>query len=396
MSNICAIKAAFTLGTAFSSGCSGGRLLPVTVLVLSVMALHAPSHADDIQALAKTDGNLAEARKLAESLQATPETELTDVLSAMKGATDVSKNWLLSVAQTVADRDASASMRTLEGFLRETSNDPDARFWAFRYLTQGRPDIRQQLLETMMEDPSLPLRYEAVKLRLQRLDEAETMAPEARTAAYEAAFRQARLPSQVQPIAEKLDELGKEVDLQSHFGFLNEWKAVGPFDNRDGVGFEAAYAPEKDYLAGALGSGAYAAKDEQEVEWKVISTTAKDGLLDLSEAYEKEKGAVVYAWAEFESPSQLPCEVRVGSANGTKVWVNQELVIAKDIYHAGNQIDQYVAPVTLKPGKNSILVKSCQNEQTEPWAQDWAFQLRFTDNTGFAIQQGGSRTSTGQ
>jgi hypothetical protein len=31
------------------------------------------------------------------------------------------------------------------------------------------------------------------------------------------------------------------------------------------------------------------------------------------------------------------------------------------------------------------VVKVCQNEQTEPWAQNWAFQLRLCDATGKAI-----------
>ena len=48
-------------------------------------------------------------------------------------------------------------------------------------------------------------------------------------------------------------------------------------------------------------------------------------------------------------------------------------------------VDQYVEPVVLERGKNVILIKVAQNEQTEDWAQDWAFQLRVCDPVGTAI-----------
>jgi hypothetical protein len=65
--------------------------------------------------------------------------------------------------------------------------------------------------------------------------------------------------------------------------------------------------------------------------------------------------------------------------------VNGELVISNHVYHAGNAIDQFSASVTLRPGVNQILLKICQNEQTDSWAQDWQFQARMTDSTGKKI-----------
>ena len=37
------------------------------------------------------------------------------------------------------------------------------------------------------------------------------------------------------------------------------------------------------------------------------------------------------------------------------------------------------------PKANEILIKVCQNEQTENWAQSWMFQLRLCDATGVAV-----------
>jgi hypothetical protein len=42
----------------------------------------------------------------------------------------------------------------------------------------------------------------------------------------------------------------------------------------------------------------------------------------------------------------------------------------------------------LKKGTNKILVKTCQNEQTESWAQDWKLQIRITDTAGKALSSG--------
>ncbi len=46
------------------------------------------------------------------------------------------------------------------------------------------------------------------------------------------------------------------------------------------------------------------------------------------------------------------------------------------MYHTGFPIDQYVGQGELQRGSNLILVKLCQNDQKEDWAQAWAFRLR--------------------
>lgn len=59
--------------------------------------------------------------------------------------------------------------------------------------------------------------------------------------------------------------------------------------------------------------------------------------------------------------------------------------MANEVYHSGSSLDQYVASGKLKRGRNVILLKICQNEQTENWAQDWEFQLRICDAVGTAV-----------
>jgi hypothetical protein len=105
----------------------------------------------------------------------------------------------------------------------------------------------------------------------------------------------------------------------------------------------------------------------------------------LNEAIAKEKSVVAYARAEFYSQREQPAELRLGSLNATKIWLNDKLVADNEVYHALTKMDQYIGKGVLKPGKNVILVKICQNEQTEDWAVDWKFQLRVCDAAGTAI-----------
>jgi hypothetical protein len=68
--------------------------------------------------------------------------------------------------------------------------------------------------------------------------------------------------------------------------------------------------------------------------------------------------------------------------------LNGELLTANQVYHAGMEVDQYVAHGRLDEGPNQILVKVCQNEQEESWAQRWQFQLRVCDELGTAVLAG--------
>ena len=49
------------------------------------------------------------------------------------------------------------------------------------------------------------------------------------------------------------------------------------------------------------------------------------------------------------------------------------------------RIDQYTLPVQLAKGKNTLLIKLCQNEQKESWTDQWQFQMRICDATGTAL-----------
>ena len=60
------------------------------------------------------------------------------------------------------------------------------------------------------------------------------------------AFTAARDLDQIEQLDKELTRLKDPVDLARHFGFIARWRAIGPFDNRKGIGFEAVYPPEED------------------------------------------------------------------------------------------------------------------------------------------------------
>ena len=108
-------------------------------------------------------------------------------------------------------------------------------------------------------------------------------------------------------------------------------------------------------------------------------------MVDLAKALAPHKGAVTYAATEFASATAQTVEVRLGTPNAWKLWVNGQLAFARDECHRGTMLDQYKVPVKLQPGKNTLLLKVCQNEQTEDWAQKWQYQLRICTSAGSAV-----------
>ena len=80
-----------------------------------------------------------------------------------------------------------------------------------------------------------------------------------------------------------------------------------------------------------------------------------------------------------------PVELRLGCENAWKIWVNGKFLFGRDEYHRGMEVDQYRLTTELKKGRNTILVKLCQDEMKEEWTKGWEFQLRITDALGTPI-----------
>ncbi|MFM7517395.1 MAG: hypothetical protein ACKO3V_10660 [Pirellula sp.] len=112
------------------------------------------------------DAGVAQASKLAKELSARDDLGSLTALRAMKGATSLGKNWLLGLANAAQNR-KPASKNELEAFLTNMSEDAEARYTVFRWLTDGNAEVRKQWLGKMTDDPSPEIRYEAIALALE-------------------------------------------------------------------------------------------------------------------------------------------------------------------------------------------------------------------------------------
>ena len=329
-------------------------------------------------------------------LSAASASDLLQILIGFEGASPLAANYLRNAVESVVDRHLAANKplpaKQLESFVLKRSNDPRARRLAFEVLAKVDLKAGDRLVPKMLLDPSPEFRRDAV----QRLvGEAEGLGKDSDNKAkqlYRKALSGATDSDQVKKISNSLKDLGDEVDLVTHFGFLTDWRIVGPFDNRGFIGFDIAYAPEKelDFVAKLQ------AKDG-EVAWGVITTSDEFGIVDIAKSVAPHKGAVMYLATSYESAANRNVEFRFGTPNAWKLWVNGKFLFGRDEYHRGMAIDQYRVPAKLKAGKNVILLKLCQNEQDDDWAQRYQIQIRVCDPSGVAVLpvKSGSRSTTG-
>lgn len=323
--------------------------------------------------------------------------QLPEILAGMKGAGKLSENWFRAVVEAVAQRELKKGgelpIDGLEGFLADTSQSPRARRLAYELVAGVDDSAQSRLIPRLLNDPSLELRRDAIALAIDEAAKLEESGKKDEAAKqYLVAFTAARSIDQIKSTSEKLQSLDQQIDVPLHMGFVMQWYLAGPFDNTDKQGFDVAYPPEKSVDLSATYKGKVG-----EVKWVKHESKDKYGIIDLNEIFNRpkegdtykltneHKGTIGYAYTEFKASEAKDVDLRIGCINANKVWLNGELLTANHVYHSGMEIDQYLAQGRVKEGVNKILVKVCQNEQEESWAQRWQFQLRVCDHLGTAV-----------
>jgi hypothetical protein len=316
---------------------------------------------------------------------------LIPTLAGLDDAKPVAANWLRLAAQAIAENEERAKRPLpagkLEAFVKDAKHAPASRRAAYDLLVQADPKAPERLLPGMIEDSSVELRRDAIARAIEKATPLIKSDAEKAGAEFKVLFHASRDLDQVEKIAKTLKELKVSPDLNKHFGVLEEWTLAGPFDSTKGAGFAKAYEPEMKVDLAAT----YKGKGGKEVKWLPHASTETYGVVDLNKAIEKpkdaerHKDAVAYAFTAIHSEKNRPVEIRFGCISAIKVFLNGKEVFAREEYHHGQRFDQYLGIGTLKAGRNEILVKVCQNNQTENWAQDWKFQVRLCDSTGGAL-----------
>jgi hypothetical protein len=316
---------------------------------------------------------------------------LLALLRALDGAGPLASNWLRAAIDSIAERAHLAGRplpaAELEAFALDRSHDGPARRLAYEWLAKVDPSAPDRLVPGMIDDPSVELRRDAVVRRLAAAEELFEKAKKPTALdAYRNLFPAARDEDQVELIAKRMEELGEKVDVGRHYGFVRSWRLIGPFDNADGIGFEARYPPE-DAAPAALDWTAQHAGKSGPVRWLESATDERRGVIDINKAIGKLQGVVAYGATVIRADEARPVSIRVGTPNAVKVWLNGKLIITREEYHHGMSIDQYRGTGRLEKGENVILIKLCQNEQKDDWAQSWSFQVRACDLTGGGLER---------
>ena len=378
-------------------------ILPVFHVVL-ITALIAPtvvaqSNSDNaalmgaikqVKNVQRHGGGHAKAVEAMNVLNSASASEIPVLLEGLDGANPISANWIRAAIQKAVAGSESLPADSIAAYFKDQSKNPQGRWLAWQIVCDCKSEFRDQTIDGLVTDPSMPLRaigiakqMEDAKAMGKDVENMDSEAKDKKLAILKSALENARDVKQISSIAKSMSPLGEEVDLPKHLGLLPTWDLVAGFDNKEESGFDVAYEPEK--IAATLELKQYTVGDEV-FDWSNATTTEKSGAVDLNKVIGKKKGVIAYAATTFESSSERDAEVRIGTPNAHKIWVNGELVMSNEIYHNSNSIDKFSAPVKLKKGDNKVLVKLCQNEQTQSWAQDWSFQFRFCDSTGKAIR----------
>jgi hypothetical protein len=389
------------------------RALGVVLLgVLTAASAQAASKAEALLKIIKTVGREgagnAEAARAWKDLVALGPEALLDILAAMDDRDPVTSNWLGAAAEAIVEKDKEFLARRNEvtAFIARRSNPGVGRRLAFEMMARFDALATARMLRKMLDDPDPELRRAAVALALSSAEawgergrelagtaggvltvavEAAHFVKEKNRPTVVAAYRQALAGAvdqdQVEAAARALKPLGVDIDLARHFGVVRRWQLVTPFDNGDGVGFKAVYPPEK----GVDVKVVYNGKDDEDARWSQHVARDPLGNVDLNKVLGKKKGVVAYAFAVVEATEAREVEIRSGSPNALKIFLNGKEVFTHEEYHHGMRLDQFVCRGNLKKGRNEILVKICQNEQSEVWAQSWIFQVRLCNATGEAV-----------
>lgn len=306
------------------------------------------------------------------------------IIIALDDASPRAANWLRSALDAIVERERKAGRplptAELEKFLADAKHKGPPRRLCFELLTDGKPDLVKQLIPAYLNDPSLEMRFAAVA---QGFEQAKAL-PKESAEAKETLLKlvqASRDADQVEEIGKELENRGAPVDFLKLYGFITQWNLCAAYDNTAGKGFHTAYPPESKVELNTVAKG----KNDKDVKWQGHVTTDKMGMVDLNKVFGKEKNAVAYAFTVIDSPEDRPVEIRAASATALKIYVNGQEVLGREVYHQSFTVDSHIAPAQLKKGRNTILIKICQNDQKEPWAQDWRFQVRVSDALGTPV-----------
>lgn len=152
-----------------------------------------------------------------------------------------------------------------------------------------------------------------------------------------------------------------------------DWMVLGPFAANKFSGFEHQFPPEKKIKLDATYQGA-----RGEIKWQDADDAHYDGYMNLQSIFDYTYWTVGYALTYAFCPEERKVQIRVGTDETFKMWLNDEL-ISQRFNKADAAVDRDIVTVILHPGYNKLLLKVTNTDQ------DWGFYFRITDESGNAF-----------
>jgi hypothetical protein len=345
--------------------------------------------AAEIAAIAKTGpqgAGSAAARQARDELAGRGVEILPQLLVAMDTSNVVAANWYRTVyeeivARSLASSDVAWPRDIMTEYIGDARRAGRPRRLVLDLLERLEPGFRENWLPTRLDDSEF--RYEAVSRALAAGETAlrEKEAERAK-AEFRKAFENGCDSAQVTQAANNLKALGEPADVIGHLGLVVEWWLVGPFDAPEKTGFSQTFPPESKVDLAAAYKG-----QSGEIRWARHSVKDTLGQLDLNQALGTTREAVAYAYAEIDVPQEQPAQLRCGADDNCSVWTNGRKVLAREQWLNGTRFDRFITSITLKAGRNTLLVKVCQGPQhKDPEVpNNWTVQLRLCDDAGRGV-----------
>ena len=151
--------------------------------------------------------------------------------------------------------------------------------------------------------------------------------------------------------------------METMNGYITAWQVAGPY-MKDGANerelFDMAFAPEK---------------EGKEADWRIMPVSGGPPVILNLMSIGGGDNRVAYLCTRVWSAKKRPARLEIGSDDGIKVWLNDEVVHANNT-NRGCQPGQDKADVTLQKGWNSLMMKVTQG------AGGWAACARVTAPDG--------------
>lgn len=161
-------------------------------------------------------------------------------------------------------------------------------------------------------------------------------------------------------------------DIWRRLGEVENWEAVGPFDNSSPAAIATAEGPEK-----GIDLNAHYQGKQRQVGWRQLPYPDAIGILFLNQFFTPAESASAYLVTWVNSPSEQTVALRLRDSGATRLWVNGAVVFDEQVAHSPSGFDQEAVPARLVAGWNEILAKVGNTESA-----DWGFALRITAPDG--------------